>query len=234
MKALVQKIIKSIVNIFIPLPIPQGKEYLEKILGSKYDIKFIQIGSNDGKSGDPLRKHILKNNWKGILIEPVHYIYEKLKENYIGYHERLIFVNKAVASDNIPLKFYRLQESSNPDLPDWYDQLGTFDKTTLLKHKNAIPGFDKLLVEEEIGVISIQELVKTYHFDDVNLIHIDTEGFDYEILKLIPFKDISVEILLFERKHLSKLKFLKACLLLHKNNFTLYNIYEDTLGIRKV
>jgi len=234
LKALVQKIIKSIVNIFIPLPIPQGKEYLEKILGSKYDIKFIQIGSNDGKSGDPLRNHIIKNNWKGILIEPVHYIYEKLKENYIGYHERLIFVNKAVANDNNPLKFYRLQESSNPHLPEWYDQLGTFDKKTLLKHKNEIPNFDKLLVEEEIGVISIQELVKTYHFDDVNLIHIDTEGFDYEILKLIPFKDISVEILLFERKHLSKLKFLKACLLLHKNNFTLYNIHEDTLGIRQV
>ena len=35
---------------------------------------FIQIGSNDGRFGDPIRKNIKKYNWSGILIEPIKYI----------------------------------------------------------------------------------------------------------------------------------------------------------------
>jgi hypothetical protein len=34
------------------------------------DFFFIQIGANNGMTGDPIRKYILKYHWRGILVEP--------------------------------------------------------------------------------------------------------------------------------------------------------------------
>ena len=56
-------------------------------------LNFIQVGANDGRYGDPLRKYIMKHPWHGILIEPQPDIYAKLCENYASVRDRLIFEN---------------------------------------------------------------------------------------------------------------------------------------------
>ena len=44
----------------------------------------MQIGSNDGRSGDPLYLFIRRDAWRGVLIEPVDYVFRQLKKNYRG------------------------------------------------------------------------------------------------------------------------------------------------------
>ena len=46
------------------------------------DFFFIQVGANDGITGDDLRKYILKYQWHGILVEPVPYVFDRLIKNY--------------------------------------------------------------------------------------------------------------------------------------------------------
>mgnify|MGYP000099950894 CR=1 FL=1 len=85
----VKKIIKNL------LGIPEFREegYLDDIFRLLVKISFIQIGSNDGKNGVPLRNYIIQNECKGILIEPVKYIFDKLKVIYEKQKDNLVFIN---------------------------------------------------------------------------------------------------------------------------------------------
>jgi hypothetical protein len=58
-------------------------------------IRFINVGANDGISKDPVYQ-LIQEGWKGILIEPIPYYFNNLKENLKDY-EGLIFENIAIA-----------------------------------------------------------------------------------------------------------------------------------------
>jgi hypothetical protein len=56
---------------------------------------FIQVGSHTGQSrGDYVRPKI-KKGWSGVLIEPVKYLFERLKKHY-GENPKLILENVAI------------------------------------------------------------------------------------------------------------------------------------------
>ena len=52
--------------------------WFQKVLGDK-KVQIVQIGSNDGRAGDPLY-HLLhkKTTWRGLFVESVSYIFERL------------------------------------------------------------------------------------------------------------------------------------------------------------
>src|SRR4051794_31449454 len=44
---------------------------------------FVKIGANDGITGDPCSDILLTNtNWRGLLIEPVPYCFDRLRANF--------------------------------------------------------------------------------------------------------------------------------------------------------
>lgn len=227
------KKLKLLLRTLLQLPEKRNIDFLKSYLSTLHQIQFIQIGSNDGKTGDPLRIHIYANNWKGLLIEPVPYIFKKLQSNYEEINDRVFFENAAVTNTKESLTFYRLEETKDNQLPEWYDQLGTFDKKTIFKHRNEIRNFEDRLIEESVKTISFNEINTNYPWLSPQLIHIDTEGYDYEILKSIPFNTFKLSTILFEHKHLSTWQYTRACQLLKKYNFKLYAIGGDTLGISK-
>jgi FkbM family methyltransferase len=161
---------------------------------------FIQIGACDGKTGDPFFPLATKYNLSGILVEPVPYLFERLKANYKN-NSKVFFENVAIGDPKQGLKFFRLPE--NPELPVWHNQLGSFKKEIILKHRFAIPDIENLIIEEAVEVISFEDLLKKYHLKFISLLYIDTEGSDSDIIEAIDFTKISVESVLFEHKHLS-------------------------------
>ena len=62
-----------------------------------YIHNFVQIGCHDGVMHDPLKPFILKNRWKGILVEPQKDMLKKCKCTYQNI-QNLIYVNTAVYS----------------------------------------------------------------------------------------------------------------------------------------
>lgn len=198
---------------------------------SKKNVRLIQIGSNNGISNDPLHKHIVNYKWTGVLVEPVPYLFEDLKSNYNSIKERFAFENSAIAKTSGALKFYRLKKNNLPDVPIWYDQLGSFSKEVVEKHKSRIPHFDELLIEDMVNAITFKELLDKHSITQIDLIHIDTEGYDFEILKLIPFSSLNIELVMFEHIHLSDADYKLAIALLKQNGFTVKTIDEDVIAI---
>lgn len=162
---------------------------------------FIQIGANDGATFDPLREFVKRDKWEGVLVEPVAYLFERLQRNYHSAHQGLYFENVAVAAERGSRSFFYLKDySEDPSKPAWLDQIGSFDRNQL---KWAEAKYDVEVLQMEVPCLTVHDLVKKYQFPHLDLIHIDTEGYDYEIIKSINFRDISPRMIYYEHRHLT-------------------------------
>src|SRR5450432_1889496 len=58
-------------------------ECLKEFSHCKARVSFLQIGSNDGITQDPLREFIVRQpKWRGCFVEPLPHLFAKLKRNY--------------------------------------------------------------------------------------------------------------------------------------------------------
>jgi FkbM family methyltransferase len=176
-------------------------QLLDQFAREEASVQFLQIGAHDGQTDDHLHDLIRKHRWRGILFEPVAYLYERLVENYKG-AEGLFFENRAISSTTGTRKFYRLRPTNDP-VPAWYDQLGSFNKEVVLSHRNEIPNIDEYLLEEDVECVTIADALTAHGFKRVDVMLVDTEGADFEILKTVDLSRIRPKLIIYEHKHLS-------------------------------
>jgi FkbM family methyltransferase len=125
-----------------------------------------------------------------------------------------LFENSAIGKKNGSQLFYSISESNAKGIRhseilngNGLDQLGSFDKMTILKHANMIPHFESFIKEIYVPTMTIEDLLKKYGVTNVNLLQIDTEGYDYEILNQEPFASVKPKILIFEHQHITRLQY---------------------------
>jgi len=168
---------------------------LKKVLhpgGSPSDFTFIQIGANDGRTNDPLRRLVLKYGFQGVLVEPQPEVFKRLVANYSGV-PGLQFENSAVGTTDGEMTLYRFRPG--PGVPEWADCLASFSREHLIRNFDNVTGE----VEEiTVPTITFNTLLSRYRLPSVDLLQIDTEGFDYEILKMIDFRTFRPTIINFE------------------------------------
>lgn len=193
------------------------------------NISFIQIGSNDGISGDPLHSYIISDNWQGVLIEPIPFLFEQLTFNYSGC-KNLQFRNCAVGVISGTTEIFSINEEKRESLPSWYFQLASFDRNMLLRH--GIPEVESLITKKTVDVETFDQIMKSTQLPNLNLIHIDTEGYDFEILKTINLNQYKPEIIILEYRHLSIANFKESLKLLKKYNYKVFRNDYDIISIR--
>jgi FkbM family methyltransferase len=164
---------------------------------------IIQIGSHIGNtSNDPIF-NIVDNNTTLILVEPVPFLFEQLKNNYkkkFVNNQNIFFINKA-ASDFIGQIEMTVPSLKNDfsKLPFWASQLASVNPSHATGHINNLL-VEKIIVE----TTTINEIVKEYNITNIDLLHTDTEGHDYIILMNYNF-DIKPKKIMFEHKHMDGL-----------------------------
>lgn len=165
---------------------------------------FIEIGSNDGEQHDHLRPFILSEEWTGIMVEPVPYVFERLRRNYGGL-SRVVLENAAIAGRDGELTFYHLVDATEEErrtLPDWYDGIGSFRKETVLSHAAHIPDVERRLVGAELPTLSFRSLCEKHGVERLDLLVLDAEGYDWEIIQNIDFVQPRPELFVYEHFHL--------------------------------
>ena len=113
---------------------------------------FIEIGSNDGEQHDHLQPLIRSRTWTGVMVEPVPYVFDRLRRNY-GDLERVTFENAAIADRDGRLPFYHLREAAPGErerLPGWYDGIGSLSRANVLNHRRHIPDIDQRIVRSDV------------------------------------------------------------------------------------
>ena len=181
-----------------------GRRLLAAFAEAYPEARFVEVGSNDGSQYDDLRPHILSGRWRGVMVEPVPYVFERLERNY-GQLEGVTLENVAIAEHEGRLPFHHLAEADPDDpaeLPSWYDAIGSFDRDTVLRH-DEIPGIENRLVVTEVPCVTFETLCERNSVERIDLLAIDTEGSDAAILRQADIAARRPRLVLYEHYHLS-------------------------------
>jgi len=195
---------------------------LDKIFSKIKINSLIQIGANDGIRFDNLNSFIRKYKIKCILVEPVTKYFLSLKSNY----KELNFVNienYAISVDEKRNYIYVVAEKFLNKYGDHIPGINSFDKNHLISH-----GVKKKHIEKkEIKSISIEKLIEKYKIEDLDLLFIDTEGYDGEIVYDFLSKNSMRPIIIFEYIHIRSDFFEKVIQKLDKKNYNYFEVQEN-------
>ena len=133
-----------------------------------------------------LENDVKKCSNKVLLVEPVKYNFDQLKNRFKNY-KNVIFENIAIGEKNETKDFFHVLESSIDKLKKhWASGIGSFSKEHILEHRTKRFKITEKDIEcIPIKTITFDELVEKYGIKHVNKLIIDTEGFDYKIIKSI-------------------------------------------------
>ncbi len=163
---------------------------------------FAEIGANDGDQHDFLRPYVEAGGWTGLMVEPVPYVFNRLQRRY-GAIPGVTLVNVAVGPAEGRFPFFHLAEAPGQGLPQWYDGIGSFSKEEVLSHRDHIPDIDGRLVESVVDTVPLDVLCERHGIDRLDLILLDTEGYDWEIIRGLDLDAWSPRLLIYEHFHLS-------------------------------
>ncbi len=140
------------------------KFFLEKIL-SKFNPKLcIDIGANKGD----YTINILKNTSATVIsFEPLSQPYEVLKNRTKDFGLRSIKIKKGVGIENTKKKIY-----FNADNTTHASFLESIKKIPYIKNES----------HELVEITTLDEYFKNQHYQGIDFIKIDTEGYEYEVL----------------------------------------------------
>ena len=189
------------------LPTARARSRVEQVIhafADAYpDAYFIQVGSNDGTNQDPLRRAILTHRWRGILVEPVPHIFERLRRNY-RLRDGLAFENAAIADADGTRNFYHLRPAEpGASLPPWYELLGSFSRDVILSHRGAIPDIDQRVIAAPVPCLTFETLCRRHGVARLDLLHVDAEGYDDVILAQVDLARWRPRLVLYEHCHLA-------------------------------
>lgn len=182
-----------------------GRRVLDALDRTNPEAVFVEIGSNDGEQHDHLQRIIRAGRWSGVMVEPVPYVFERLRRNYADL-DRVALENVAIADRDGTLPFWHLSPpapSEAADLPSWYDGIGSFSKETLLGHVTHIPDIESRLLCREVPCLTFASLCAKHGLTTVDVLVIDTEGFDFEVVKTLDLDVHGPRLLVYEHFHLA-------------------------------
>jgi FkbM family methyltransferase len=148
---------------------------------------YIECGANDGIS-QSYTYELEKRNWKGILIEPSIYAFNKCIENRSPNN---IFVNCALGSKDGKVS------------GDFYGSLMSSVDGIRLNNDNLI----------EVEIKKLTTILEEYEINKIDLFSLDVEGYELEVLKgldLIKYKPTYLIIEIYSKDYNEIVKYLSS------------------------
>lgn len=212
-----------------------GPRLLRAFADAHPDAFFVEIGSNDGEQHDHLRPFILELGWRGIMVEPVPYVFERLRRNYAD-APGVILENTAMADRDGEVEFHYLVDATEEErraLPDWYDGIGSLSRDFILGHAKHMPDIENRIVSESVPALTFSSLCERHGVESVDIVVVDTEGYDREILRTIDFGRWRPELLLYEHFHLSPNDRREALTAMDEAGYSTMEEHFDTFCLRR-
>jgi len=200
---------------------------IQKIFKNKIN-QLIQVGANDGERFDILNKFIKKNKTKSILIEPIKKNFVNLQKSYKNY-KFVKLENVAISVNNEINYLFKVDEKFLKFYDYHIPGITSFNKDHLIKH-----GVNKThIVREKVRTISIKNILKKYNIKKLDLLFIDTEGYDGKIvLDFLKIENLK-PIIVFEFIHIENIIFQKVVKRLKYKKYKFFPISENLICFPK-
>ena len=222
-------------------PKPNSVEAFMDLISKGNDDFFVfQVGANDGMTHDPLHKFIKRDGWKGILMEPQPYVFNTFLSKVYKKDQGITAINAAIGEKDGEATLFKISFSNER----WATGLARFDRTLLeqlikegrldkkIKKSRAKPPENKAdwISEEVIAMRSPHSIFRDYNVKTIDLLMIDTEGFDFEVIKLINLDKVLPKAIVFEDMHLSESDYNDCKIMLSKHNYSFKRLGPNTIA----
>jgi len=215
-------------------------EFADKFSRSRKSVTLVQVGANDGINNDPIHKFIKRDGWKGVLLEPQGYVFREYLVPLYRKTEGIIPVNAALEWTDGKKPIYRISASNSR----WAHGLTTFNRSVLeesvrsgyvtrqlQKEGSPVPeNPEDFIVEEMVECISVDTLRKRYNLGKIDWLQIDTEGYDFEIIKMFTQSGTMPEIIVYENIHFSPGQKNECTVWLEKHGYRCTDFGPNTLA----
>jgi len=197
-------------------------------------VSFIQIGANDGLRNDPIREFIARDQWRGVLIEPLPAVFEMLRQNYayLGESRKLAFENAAISGSETSLEFYTATGAHLKTL-SLEGQLDLLRKSSCSReHVEQFVRNPSDVVRVETPCTTVGAIIQR-HFPEhaIDLLVIDAEGHEAIILHSLDFGQDRIGAILFEAHHLEAAEREGVFGLLTRHGYTIREVAGDAFAI---
>jgi len=181
---------------------------------------FVDVGAHDGVSfSNTLRLEQL--GWKGMAIEPIPHIYEKLIKN------RTCTTIQGCIGPKEGLAKFRLIKGYSEMLSGLIDE---YDERHLKRIQKEVDLYGGEVEDIEVKCYNFNSLMNSHGITKIDYLSVDTEGAEFKILKSINFKKIKISVIGVENSYHTP----KIPLLLHRNGLVLHSkIGDDEFYINK-
>ena len=177
-------------------------------------LTVVQIGANDGLKRDPLHKYIRRDRWRGVLVEPQRRVFEEWLAPLHARNPLIETVNAALGPEDGETELWCVAFSE----ARWATGLATFDRAHLqevleMDHARREAAEEGVVIPADpdsrvrptrVQVVSPTTLLANAGLETLDLLFIDTEGFDFEVIKLFDVANTQPRMVVWENDHLSE------------------------------
>lgn len=169
----------------------------------------IQIGANDGKTADPLCG-LITPEWRGLLVEPHPEAFAQLQKTYQGFG-KLKLVQCAVTerSETVTLQLCKNTVESSITRADVKGVAGSVN----------------------VQGQTLQSLLQEHAISRADIVVVDTEGYDYKIVKqMFEIRGFRPTVLQFEHTLMEPAQYDELLKLMTQNKYTFSQVGVDTVA----
>ncbi len=182
-----------------------GSQILEAFADTYPRAVFVEIGANDGVNSDHLTSFITASEWRGVLVEPLPWVFERLRSNYEGF-DGLAFENAAVGDTDGRVPFFYVPPDQGKEVlgDNWQDLIGSLSRfeveqsVTRFHNGFNVAAPDVEIQSTEVPSLTFESLCRKHGIEELDLLMIDAQGYDFKIVKGIDFERHRPRLLIFE------------------------------------
>jgi FkbM family methyltransferase len=188
---------------------------------------FIQVGAHDGVRFDDLYGKVTAVNARGIVIEPLPRYFARLRMNYEDY-PGVIPLNVALhpTAQLLTLHHVLPEAVTSGRLPSWAGGTGSANPTHHLPLGIPVDA----MTTTTVPAASLRQIIEQHAVSRIDLLQIDTEGFDLDVLEMIPFDHVRPRLIKFEHVSLTPEARGRARQLLETEGYAVWSEGEDTIA----
>ena len=172
---------------------------------NKENLFLINIGAMDGVMFDDLIGYSTMYDYKGLYVEPIPYLFDRLKNNLAK--EGNLFENCAISDRDGHVTMLTIpSDVIDNDLvhPCFRGMSAIWPPKNGLGSEGDKETVEKYATKVKVKSMTLENLLKKHKIKDFDILSVDAEGHDYEIFKQINFKKYRPKLIRIEWNTLSK------------------------------
>jgi len=170
----------------------------------KHDIFVINIGAMDGCTYDDLYRYTSRYGFKGLYVEPIGYMFDRLKTNIPPYN---MFENSAVCDYDGTVEMVMVNKDAieEGNIASYFcGMTSIYPPKNGLSYESNRNILETLTSKIEVPCLTFESLLKKHGIERFDVISIDVEGYDYNILKQIDLKKYRPSLIRIEWDSISE------------------------------